>query len=75
MPSPHPPHLVARGVYIERGIPGTVEVTLYTSDGRRVVQAIVAEAVYDERFRRGMETFLDRIEPPVQLTVIPGGGA
>jgi hypothetical protein len=72
---PKPPYtLLKRGVYVERGLPGLVELSLVTSDGMRIGQAWLVESVYDERFRKGMEAFLDRVDPPVVLTVIPGGG-
>lgn len=72
MPSPRSKR--KRGIYTEQSVGETIELSVVTSDGSVILTGFVDARCYDRRLHQGMEKWLDRMDPPVQLTVVQGGG-
>jgi len=62
---------VARGVYIERAIAGTVRILAVTGSGRVPIATIVDRDFYDPDIVTGLQRWLDRVDPIPSLTLIP----
>lgn len=56
-----------RGVYVDRTVGGAYDITVTASDGRDLMRVLVDPTAFEPRIVEGLERWLDRADPQLQL--------
>lgn len=69
MPNDRPskPPIAERGVYVDRGINGAVEIIVRVTGGEDVMHVTVHPAFYDEELVNRLRRWLERADPRLRM--------
>lgn len=62
---------VARGVYVEIAVAGSVRILAVTGSGRVPIETVVDRDFYEADIVTGLQSWLDRVDPLPPLKLIP----